>query len=41
VTVWGIRIDRIVNGKIAESWARTDTLSQMQQFGAIPLRGKK
>jgi steroid delta-isomerase-like uncharacterized protein len=41
VTVWAIRIDRIVNSKIAETWTRTDTLSQMQQFGAIPPRGKK
>ena len=36
VTVWGIAIDRFVDSKFAESWSRMDTLSLMQQLGAIP-----
>jgi steroid delta-isomerase-like uncharacterized protein len=36
VTMWGIEIDRIVDGKIVEAWGRFDTLSLMQQLGAIP-----
>jgi len=36
VTVWGIEIDRVVGGKIVETWARADTLGMMQQLGLIP-----
>jgi predicted ester cyclase len=36
VTVTGITIDRIVGGKIAESWSNGDTLSEYQQLGAVP-----
>jgi predicted ester cyclase len=32
----GITIDRIANGKIAESWANWDMLGMLQQLGAIP-----
>jgi steroid delta-isomerase-like uncharacterized protein len=35
-TVTGITIDRIANGKIAESWTNWDTLGLLQQVGAIP-----
>jgi len=35
-TVTGITIDRIVDGRIAESWDNWDTLGLMQQLGAIP-----
>lgn len=35
-TVTGITIDRIVDGRIAESWDNWDTLGMMQQLGAIP-----
>jgi len=35
-TVTGITIDRIVGGRIAESWDNWDTLGMMQQLGAIP-----
>jgi steroid delta-isomerase-like uncharacterized protein len=35
-TVDGITIDRIVNGRIAESWDNWDTLGLMQQLGAVP-----
>ena len=36
VTMWEIEIDRIVDGKIAEIWARYDTMGFMQQLGLIP-----
>ncbi len=36
MTTWAISIDRIVNGKIAERWERTDTLGMMQQLGVVP-----
>jgi len=35
VTVTSIGIDRIVDGKIAESWGDLNILSVMQQIGAI------
>ena len=35
-TVTGITIDRIADGRIAESWNNWDTLGMMQQLGAIP-----
>lgn len=35
-TVMGITIDRIADGRIAESWDNWDTLGLMQQLGAIP-----
>jgi|SRR5215207_5477950 len=35
-TVTGIAIDRIVNGKIAESWGLFDYFAMMQQLGVIP-----
>ncbi len=36
VEIAGITIDRIVGGKIAESWTCFDTLGMMQQLGAVP-----
>jgi hypothetical protein len=36
VTIWGIGIDRIVGGKVVESWERVDTLGLMRQLGVIP-----
>jgi steroid delta-isomerase-like uncharacterized protein len=33
VSIEGIRIDRIENGKIAESWMQWDTLGMLQQVG--------
>lgn len=36
-TVTGISIDRIVNGKIAESWGIFDQFGLMQQLGVIPM----
>jgi predicted ester cyclase len=32
----GIRIDRIADGKIVESWMQWDTLSLLEQIGALP-----
>lgn len=36
VTVTGIGIDRLENGKIVEAWNNWDTLGMMQQLGAVP-----
>jgi predicted ester cyclase len=36
VSVEGIRIDRIENGKIAESWMQMDTMGLLEQIGALP-----
>lgn len=36
VTLTGINIDRIANGKFVERWHQMDSLSLMQQLGAIP-----
>jgi steroid delta-isomerase-like uncharacterized protein len=36
-TVTGIAVDRIVNGKIAESWGIFDQFGMMQQLGVIPV----
>jgi steroid delta-isomerase-like uncharacterized protein len=36
-TVTGITIDRIVNGRIAESWTNWDTLGMLQQLGVVPV----
>jgi len=36
VSIEGIRIDRIENGKIAESWMQMDTMGLLQQLGALP-----
>ncbi len=36
VTVTGIHIFRIADGKIVERWAETDMLDALQQLGAIP-----
>ena len=35
-TVTGLSIDRIVNGKIVESWGIFDQFGMMQQLGVIP-----
>ncbi len=36
-TVTGIVVDRLVNGKIAESWGIFDEFGMMQQLGVIPM----
>ena len=37
VTMSGIDISRVVNGKVAEHWAQFDLLSVLQQIGALPV----
>jgi steroid delta-isomerase-like uncharacterized protein len=36
VTVSGITISRVKNGKVAEEWSNWDTLGLLQQLGAVP-----
>ena len=36
VTMSGIDISRVVDGKVAEHWAQFDFLGVLQQIGAIP-----
>ena len=36
VSIEGIRIDRIEDGKIAESWMQMDTMGLLEQIGALP-----
>lgn len=36
VTIKGISIDRIANGKVVENWVIMDMLGVMQQLGAVP-----
>jgi steroid delta-isomerase-like uncharacterized protein len=36
VSFTGIRIDRIKDGKVVESWGNEDDLGLMQQLGAVP-----
>ena len=36
-TVTGISIDRIVDGRLVESWTNWDTLGLLQQLGVVPV----
>jgi steroid delta-isomerase-like uncharacterized protein len=36
VTVSGITISRVKNGKVVEEWSNWDTLGMLQQLGAVP-----
>ena len=40
MTVTGITVERIVNGKAVEGWMEMDTLNQMQQLGVMPPPGQ-
>lgn len=40
VTVTGIVIDRIVGGRIVESWGEFDQMGMMQQLGVVPTPGQ-
>ncbi len=40
MTVTGIVIERIVDGKAVEGWMEIDSLGQMQQLGMIPQPGQ-
>lgn len=37
IRVSGINVYRIVDGKIAEEWEQTDSLSMLRQLGALPV----
>ncbi len=39
ITLMGINIFRIVNGKMVEHWGLTDRLSALQQLGVVPPPG--
>ena len=39
-TVTGVGVDRIVNGKIVESWGTFDQFGMLQQLGVIPKPGQ-
>ena len=41
ITVTGIAIFRIANGKIQEEWDYSDVLGLMQQLGVGPLQGQR
>ena len=36
VTVSGITISRVKNGKVVEEWSNWDTLGMLQQLGVVP-----
>jgi predicted ester cyclase len=36
VTVAGMTIDRVADGKIVETWDNYDAMGMMQQLGVIP-----
>ncbi len=40
VTVTGISIQRIANGKIVEEWSNYDMLGMLQQLGVVPMPGQ-
>ena len=40
ITITGIVIYRIANGKIQDEWDYSDALGLMQQLGVGPLQGK-
>ena len=40
ITVTGIAISRIADGKIAETWEEVDRLGMMQQLGVVPPLGE-
>jgi steroid delta-isomerase-like uncharacterized protein len=40
VTMTGITIYRIVNGKIQEAWSNFDQLGVLQQLGVVPVQGQ-
>jgi steroid delta-isomerase-like uncharacterized protein len=37
ITITGMTLERIVNGKVMEGWAEFDALGMMQQLGVIPV----
>jgi len=41
IEAWVLEIDRFVNGKLAEYWARLDTLGFVQKLGVVPTPERK
>ncbi|MCI0694953.1 ester cyclase [candidate division KSB1 bacterium] len=41
IEIKGFDIIRLVNGKAVEHWGLTDTMTMMQQLGAIPMPGQE
>jgi steroid delta-isomerase-like uncharacterized protein len=41
VTVTGMALSRIANGKLVETWNHFDALGQLQQLGAVPMPGQQ
>jgi steroid delta-isomerase-like uncharacterized protein len=41
ITWWGIEVDRIVGGKVVETWELVDAMGLMQQLGVIPTPKKE
>ncbi len=41
IEIKGFDIIRLVNGKAVEHWGLTDTMTMMQQLGAIPIPGQE
>ncbi len=39
VTVTGMNIERVANGKLVEGWSNYDTLGMLQQLGVVPAPG--
>jgi predicted ester cyclase len=40
VTVTGMLIARVANGKIIEEWGNTDWMGLLQQLGVVPIPGQ-
>ena len=40
VVVAGIHINRVVDGKLVESWVQFDQLGMLQQLGVVPAPGQ-
>jgi len=40
IEIWGNEIDRVVDGKIVETWSAYDRLGLMQQLGVLPAPGQ-
>ncbi len=41
MTLTGILITRLIDGKFVERWEQADTLGMMQQLGIVPTPGQR
>ena len=41
MTISGIEIVRIANGRVVERWGQFDNLGMLQQMGALPAPGQQ